>query len=210
MKCPHCGEEIQDGATKCRWCREFVDPADRPDRGGRPLARLECERLITMAVLLGVGVALIPIPGTTVALTGLELLLMGAMATVWGCPLTGSLVTTILTALAVRLGLTTALGALADLLTWVPVVGMVAKPAIAATTIKIVGGGLNDIYALFFGADHVAVRTAEEAKVQLEEASGRIKEYAAELKDGLAAAFRGDGAPLAATLNRIFGLDKKE
>lgn len=24
MKCPHCREKIQDGATKCKCCREFI------------------------------------------------------------------------------------------------------------------------------------------------------------------------------------------
>lgn len=52
MKCPHCDEEIQDGAAKCRWCKEFIKADGQPRPAGRrPLANAESERLITMACL---------------------------------------------------------------------------------------------------------------------------------------------------------------
>ena len=169
----------------------------------RATAYEESTKLTNLITLLGGGVALVPLPGTSVALSGLEILLMGGIGTIYGQPLTGTVVASVLTGLAMRLGVTTVLTVLSDLLVWVPVLGQVAKPAIAMFAIKIVGTGMNDLFASFTKKRKPAEVTAEEALEKIKSAYERLKTRGSELKDSIYEALKGNGDKLATMINDL-------
>lgn len=179
---------------------------------GRTTAFQESERLTNMASLIGAGVSIVPIPGTSAALSGMELLLMGAIAAIWGQRLTRSFLNAMWAALCARLGIATALAVAGDVLGMIPGIGTVLKPTIAGGVLKLVGTGMNELMAREVGEDQPAAITAEEAREKLEKAVARIAVHAPDLKDGAKELFKGDGSKLAKTLNRIFDLggDTKE
>ncbi len=222
MNCPHCQGEIQEGALKCKWCKELLPvqgdgprpQSSRSTHQGSSETRLavdESARLTYMASIMGIAVAIPPIPGTFLGLTALQVLLMGAISFVWGRPLSGALIATVINGLALQMGLATGLQALADALWYLPVVGWVAKPAIAFGTVQVFGNATTKVFAGLFGAKAPAAMTAEDAKERLVAALGRFKEnskeHAMDLKQGLVELVRTKkGDRLAASLRKLFGL----
>ncbi len=174
-------------------------------RDRRRTALEETERLTNMASLIGAGVALVPIPGTALALRGIDILLMGAIAAVWGQPLTKSFVAACWNWIKARFFVGVGLAIAGDFLGMIPGVGTVLKPAIAGGCIKLMGSGMGEYLAQEVGKDHPAAITAEEARDRLKSATDRMAELAPDLKAGMEALLKGDGGPLAATLNRVFG-----
>jgi uncharacterized protein (DUF697 family)/GNAT superfamily N-acetyltransferase len=178
--------------------------------GSTRLATNETDRLTNMMAAMGAGVALVPIPGTAAALTGMEILQIGVIAKIWGVPLTPGYLTGLMGWMMARFGVTMGMLVLGDLIGMVPGLGTVAKSAIAAGTIKFIGSSMNHRFREQFGASRMAMVTAESAKQALDDAAGRLPEHAADLAEGAKQAFSGNGSLLARTLNEIFGLNLDE
>lgn len=184
-----------------------------PEGGGRetqgPPRRTaveETERLTNMAAAIGAGVALVPIPGTAIALSGIEILLMGAIMAIWGQPLTKSFFAAMWAALMARFAVAFGLKVAGDVLGMIPGFGTLIKPAIAGGVIKLVGAGMSQYLADRVGEKQPAAITAEEARDRLKAAIDRLTVLGPELKGGMEELIKGNGARLAATLNKLFGL----
>lgn len=189
-----------------------TDPGRRPGssrrsgegRKRRRTAVEETDRLTNMACAIGAGASLVPIPGTSAAVTGMELLLIGAITKVWGHPITDGYLEGIFRYIVARWGAAIGLHAVGDVVGMIPFAGQLMKPAINAGCIKFMGSSLRDLFIREHGKETPAAITAEEAKAILEKAVARMAAYGPDLKDGAADAFRGDGKKLARTLNKIF------
>ena len=159
-----------------------------------------------MAAAVGAGVALVPVPGTTAALSGVELLLIGAIAKIWGVALTPGYTAGLLSWMVARFGVAVGMHMIGDLIGVVPVLGTVAKSAMAAGTIKFIGSSMKHRFTEQFGENRRAHASADMAKANLDEAVMKLGANTGKLAEGAKQAFAGDGALLAATLNEIFGL----
>lgn len=170
----------------------------------RRTAAEETDRLTNMAAALGAGASLVPIPGTSAALSAMELLLIGAITRIWDHPLTDGYVEGLFRIFVSRIGAVIGLHIAADAVGWIPGFGTLVKPAVNAGCIKFVGASMRDFMEKEHGKDVPAAVTAEEAKEALERALARVAAYAPDLKDGAKDAFQGDGKKLARTLRRMF------
>ena len=173
-----------------------------------PLATAETDRLTNMAAAVGAGVALVPIPCTTAALSGIELLLIGAIARIWGVALTPAFTEGLVSWMVARLGVSLGMHVVGDLIGMVPGLGTIAKTAIAAGAIKFIGSSMNYRFSHQYGEKRRAHASADAAKADLDQAVKRLGANSGKLAEGAKQAFSGDGALLAATLNEIFGLNK--
>lgn len=180
---------------------------DKMKKVSRRSAFEECERLTNMASAIGAGMSVIPIPGTSVAMRGIELLLMGAIAKIWNHRLTPTFMNAMWAALGARLGIVVAASLVGDVVGMIPGFGLVAKPAIAGGLLKLVGSMMNEwMRKSADDPDTPAHVTAEEARDILKDAAERIAIHAPDLKDGAQELFKGDGTKLSRTLNKIFDL----
>lgn len=174
------------------------------ETSGRRTAAAETDRLTNMAVALGAGASLVPIPGTSAALSAMELLLIGAITRIYDHPLSDGFVAGLMRHFIARWGAAVGLHIAADAVGWIPGFGTLVKPAVNAGCIKFLGSSMRDYMAREHGEDVPAAVTAEEAKVALERAMARVAVYAPDLKDGAKQAFKGDGKLLAKTLQKMF------
>jgi hypothetical protein len=193
-----------------------TDPPKRKRReaGGeevpnRRTAAEEVDRLTNMAVAIGAGASLVPIPGTSAALSAMELLLIGAITKIYDHPLSDGFVAGLMRHFIARWGAAVGLHIAADAVGWIPGIGTLVKPAVNAGCIKFLGASMRDYMAKEHGKDAPAAVTAEEAKEALERAMARVAAYAPDLKDGAKEAFQGDGKRLAKTLRKMFGPDEE-
>jgi uncharacterized protein (DUF697 family) len=170
----------------------------------------ESDRLTNLTAALGAGVGLVPIPGTSAALTGMELLLIGAIAKIWGRALTEGFLKGMFARWVARYVAILGLQVAGDLIGWIPGFGQAAKSAIAAGCIKFIGSAMNESFADRHGRNIPAATTAEEAKAALEEAAARLNENKGDLAEAAKRAFKGDTRKLAEILNRIFALGDEE
>lgn len=184
------------------------DEAGGEEHSGRRSAAEETDRLTNMATAIGAGVSIVPVPGTSAVLSSMELLMIVAIAKIWGHPMSSTFLAGMLRSLASRLAVGVGMALAADAVGWIPGIGTLVKPAVNAGVIKLVGASMRD-YMLKEndGRDPPAEITAEEARDALQRAMARVAAYAPDLKDGAKDAFKGDAKKLAKTLRAIFGDD---
>ena len=185
----------------------------RAEAGGkeappRRTAVEETDRLTNRATALGAGASLVLIPGTSAAISAMELLLIGAITRIWDHPLSDGFVAGLMRHFVARWGAALGLHVAADAVGWIPGIGTLVKPAVNAGCIKFLGASLRDYMALQHDENRPAAITAEEAKEALERAMARLAVYAPDLKDGAKEAFQGDGKRLAKTLKKMFAADE--
>lgn len=199
-----------------------TDPPKRPSSGNpkskgqgskslkRATAIEETDRLTNLAAALGAGAGLVPIPGSGIALTGMEILLIGAVAKIWDHPLTEGFLLGFVKSFVGRFGVVMGAALMSDLVGWVPGFGTVVKSAAHAGCFKYIGSSMRDHFRVIYGDDREAKITAEEARNELEKAAARLAVYGPDLTDGFKKAIQGDAKKLSKTFSKIFASDEED
>lgn len=185
-------------------------PKKGPAKPKRRTAIDETDRLTNMCAAITGTASLIPIPGTSAAMTGTDLLLMGAITRVWGHPITEGYVAGIFRYIGGVLVVGLGAHVVADVFGVIPGVGTLLKPAMNAGVTKFLGSSMREYFTKEYGKDKPADITAEEAKAMVERAVARMAVYGPDLASGAKEAFKGDGKKLARTMRRLFGDESEE
>jgi len=185
------------------------DPKRPPPEGGgreRPhrTASEETDRLVNMVAAMNASAAVIPIPGQSIALTGSDLLLIGAIVKVWDHPLSDGFLEGFWRFWLSRLAAGLGARVVGDALGVIPGIGTLVKSAAHAGATKLMGSSLRQFLERIHGKDTPAAITAEEGLETFKGALARIGAHTPALKEGVKKAVKGDTKPLAEVLRSIF------
>jgi len=100
------------------------------------LAKNVSRDYVNTFVVGGAAWSLVPIPGHSLVLTAAEATMLANIAKVYGLRLQGAIGSLLFKAIMLKIGGSVLLKGLSEVLTFVPVVGWLAKPAVSAAAIK--------------------------------------------------------------------------